>query len=213
LTGDDISNQGFPYMTCKRITIGYTPVLALRITYVGELGWELHMPMEHALYVYDALWEAGKSLGLSNVGYRCIESLRLEKGYRYWSGDISPEYTPFEAGLDFCVKLDKGEFIGREALLTQKGKGITRRLCCLTIHSGPLMPVGKEAILDGNKVIGIVTSGGYGHTIKKPIAYGYLPTNYSKPGTRLQIEVAAKRYEATVEKEPLYDPLNEKVKG
>jgi 4-methylaminobutanoate oxidase (formaldehyde-forming) len=169
--------------------------------------------MEHALYVYDALWEAGKSFGLANVGYRCIESLRLEKGYRYWSGDISPEYTPFEAALDFCVKLNKGEFIGRQALLNQKEKGIARRLCCLTIHTGPLMPVGKEAILDGDKVIGIVTSGGFGHTIKKPIAYGYLPTEYTKPGTRLQIEVAAKRYDATVEKEPLYDPENRKVKG
>ena len=213
LTKDDISNEGFPYMTCKQITIGYAPVLAIRITYVGELGWELHMPMEYALYVYDAIWEAGKSFGLVNAGYRCIESLRLEKGYRYWSGDISPEYTPYEAGLDFCVKLNKGEFIGREALLDQKEKGITRRLCCLTLQTGPLMPVGKEAILDGDKVVGIVTSGGFGHTIKKPIAYGYLPIDYSKPGTRLQIEVAAKRYEATVEKEPLYDPENKKVKG
>jgi 4-methylaminobutanoate oxidase (formaldehyde-forming) len=213
LTRDDISNQGFPYMTCKQITLGYTRVFALRITYVGELGWELHMPMEYALYVYDALREAGKSFGLENVGYRCIESLRLEKGYRYWSADISPEYTPFEAGLDFCVKLNKGEFIGRQGLLDRKEKGITRRLCCLTIHTGPLMPVGKEAILDGNKVIGIVTSGGFGHTIKKPIAYGYLPIDYAKPGTRLQIEVAAKRYDATVEKEPLYDPENSKVKS
>ncbi len=213
LTRDDISNHGFPYMTCKLITIGYAPVLALRITYVGELGWELHMPMEHALYVYNALWGEGKSFGLINAGYRCIDSLRLEKGYRYWSGDISPEYTPFEAGLDFCVKLNKGDFIGREALLVQKEKGITRRLCCVSIHTGPLMPVGKEAILDGDKVIGIVTSGGFGHTIKKPIAYGYLPIDYARPGTRLQIEVAAKRYEATVEKEPLYDPENAKVKS
>jgi 4-methylaminobutanoate oxidase (formaldehyde-forming) len=217
LTEDDISNEGFPYMTCKEITIGYAPVLALRITYVGELGWELHMPVEYALYVYDAIWEAGKSFGLTNVGYRCIESLRLEKGYRYWSGDISPEYTPFEAGLDFCVKLSKGDFIGRKALLAQKEKGITRRLCCLTIHTGPptipLMPIGKEAILDGDKVIGLVTSGGFGYTVKKPIAYGYLPIAYSEPGTRLQIEVAAKRYEAAVEKEPLYDQENLKVKS
>ena len=97
-------------------------------------------------------------------------------------------------------------------MLNQKHKGIARRLCCLTIQTGPLMPVGKEAILDGDKVIGIVTSGGFGHTIKKPIAYGYLPPDYAKPGTRLQIEVAAKRYDATVEKEPLYDPENKKVK-
>ena len=217
LTKDDISNEGFPYMICKQLTIGYAPVLTLRISYVGELGWELHMPLEYALHVYDRIWEAGKSLGLANVGYRCIESLRLEKGYRYWSGDISPEYTPFEAGLDFCVKLNKGDFIGRKALLAQKEKGITRRLCCLTIHTGPhaipLMPIGKEAILDGDQVIGLVTSGGFGHTIKKPIAYGYLPIQHSKRGTRLQIEVAAQRYEATVEKEPLYDPENLKVKS
>jgi 4-methylaminobutanoate oxidase (formaldehyde-forming) len=213
LTKDDVSNEGFPYMTCKPLTLGYAPVLALRITYVGELSWELHMPVEYALHVYDTIWEAGKSLGLANVGYRCIESLRLEKGYRYWSGDISPEYTPFEAGLDFCVKLDKGDFTGRKALLAQKEKGITRRLCCLTINAGPLMPIGKEAILDGDKVVGLVTSGGFGHTIKKPIAYGYLPIQYSEPGTRLQIEVAAKRCEATVEKEPLYDSENLKVKS
>jgi len=213
LTEDDLSNEGFPYMTFKEITIGNAPVLALRITYVGELGYELHIPMEYAAYVYDALWGAGKDIGLVNAGYRCIDSLRLEKGYRYWSGDISPEYTPLEAGLDFCVRLDKGDFIGRQALLTQKEKGITRKLCCLTIESDPLMPVGKEAILHGDSVIGLVTSGGFGHTIRKPIAYGYLPVNYSKPGTRLQIEVAASRYEATVEKEPLYDPEDIKVKG
>jgi len=213
LTKDDISNEGFPYMTCKEIILGNAPVLAIRITYVGELGWEFHTPMEYALHLYDALWAAGQSFGLINAGYRCIDSLRLEKGYRYWSGDISPEYTPFEAGLHFCVMLDKGDFIGRDALLAQKEKWISRRLCCLTIDSGPLMPVGKEAILDGEKVIGLVTSGGYGHTLKKPIAYGYLPVEYSKPGTRLQIEVAATRYEATVEKAPLYDPENKKVKG
>ncbi len=212
-TKDDTSNEGFPYMTCNQLFIGYAPVLALRITYVGELGWELHMPVEYALYVYDTLWEAGRSLGLANVGYRCIESLRLEKGYRYWSADISTETTPLEAGLDFTVKLDKGDFIGRNALLTQKENGSTRRLCCLTIHSGPLMPIGKEAILDGDKVIGLVTSGGFGYTMKKPIAYGYLPMDYAKPGTRLQIEVAAQRYEATVEKEPLYDPENLKIRS
>ena len=137
----------------------------------------------------------------------------LEKGYRYWSGDISTEHTPLEAGLDFCVKFNKGDFIGREALLDQKEKGIRRRLCCLTLDAGLLMPIGKEAILDGDNVIGLVTSGGFGYTVKKPIAYGYLPITYSKPGTRLEIEVAAKRYKATVEKEPLYDPKNERVKS
>ena len=200
-------------MTCQQIMIRYAPVLALRITYVGELGWELHMPTEYAGYVYDAIWEAGKPLGLVNAGYRCIDSLRLEKGYRYWSADLSPEQTPLEAGLGFCVKFDKGEFIGRAALLAQKEKGVEKRLSCLTIEGERLMPIGKEAILDGNDVVGIVTSGGYGHTIKKPIAYGYLPVRYATPGTPLEIEVAAKRYKATVEKEPLYDPRNDRVKS
>lgn len=216
VTKDTISNERFPYMTCKPLYIEYAPTLALRITYVGELGWELHMPVEYAPYVYDTLWRAGSPLGLNNVGYRCIESLRLEKGYRYWSADISTENTPFEAGLDISVKLDKGDFIGRNVLVTQKEKGIARRLCCLTIDSGdsgPLMPIGKEAILAGDHVIGLVTSGGFGYTIKKPIAYGYLPIGYAKPGTRLQIEVAAQRYEALVEKEPLYDPENVKVRS
>ena len=212
VTQDDVSREGFPYMTCKEIFIGYAPVLAIRITYVGELGWELHMSTEYAAYVYDLLREAGKTFGLAPVGYRAIDSLRLEKGYRYWSGDISPEYTPFEAGLDFCVKLNKGDFMGRSALVSQREKGITRRLCCLTIQSAPLMPVGKEAILDGDKGVGLVTTAGFGHTVKKPIAYGYLPEPYTKPGTRLQIVVAAERYEAQVEKEPLYDPENLKVK-
>jgi sarcosine dehydrogenase len=213
VTREDISSEGFPFMTCRHLMIGYAPALALRVTYVGELAWELHMPTEYALHVYDAVWEAGKLLGLVNAGYRCIDSLRLEKGYRYWSTDISTEQTPLEAGLDFCVKFDKGDFVGREALLRQKEKGISRCLCCLTIAADRLMPVGKEAIYDGGHVVGLVTSGGYGYTVKKPIAYGYLPNEYSQPGTQLEIEVAARRYRATVEKEPLYDPKNERVKG
>jgi sarcosine dehydrogenase len=213
VTGDDVSSRGFPYMTCKQIYIGCAPVLALRVSYVGELGWELHVPVEFALHVYGAIWEAGKASGLVNAGYRAIDSLRLEKGYRYWSSDISTEHTPYEAGLHFCVKLNKGDFIGRAALLDQKEKGIASRLCCMTIDAGPLMPVGKEAILDRDKVIGLVTSGGFGYTVGKPIAYGYLPASYVKPGTRLQIEVAAKRYGAVVEKEPLYDPKNLRARG
>jgi 4-methylaminobutanoate oxidase (formaldehyde-forming) len=213
VTKDDVSNLGFPYMSCREIFIGYAPVLAIRITYVGELGWEFHLPIDYAAAVYDLLWEAGKSYGLTNAGYRAIDSLRLEKGYRYWSGDISPEHTPFEAGLNFCVKLNKGDFNGRSSLMAQKEKGIPRRLCCLTIQSGPLMPVGKEAILEGEKVIGLVTTGGFGHTVKRPIAYGYLPLQYAKPGTRLKVEVAAQRHEAIVEKEPLYDPENLRVKS
>lgn len=212
VTPDDVSPEGFPYMSCRRIHVGYAPVLALRVSYVGELGWELHVPTEYALHVFDTIWEAGKPMGLVNVGYRAIDSLRLEKGYRYWSADLSTERTPLEAGLDFCVKFEKGEFLGREALLKQKAQGLSQRLCCMTLETDPLVPVGKEAILDGDRVIGLVTSGGFGYTIGRPIVYGYIPISYSEPGTRLQIEVAAQRYEATVREEPLYDPRNERLR-
>lgn len=212
VTRDDLSSKGFPHRSCRPIHVGYAPVLALRISYVGELGWELHVPTEYGLHVFDTIWEAGKPLGLANVGYRAIDSLRLEKGYRYWSTDLSTEHTPLEAGLDFCVQWHKGDFLGRRALLEQKARGITQRLCCITLESEPLLPVGKEAILDGEKVIGLVTSGGFGYTIGKTIVYGYLPIAYSEPGTKLQIEVAARRYEATVRKEPLYDPGHERLR-
>jgi 4-methylaminobutanoate oxidase (formaldehyde-forming) len=212
VTRDDVSPEGFPYMSCRPISVGWAPVLALRVSYVGELGWELHVPTEYALHVFDTIWEAGKPFGLVNVGYRAIDSLRLEKGYRYWSTDLSTEHTPLEAGLDFCVKWDKGDFLGRGALREQKAKGLSQRLCCMTLETEPLMPIGKEAILNGDRVIGLVTSGGFGYTIGKPIVYGYIPIAYSEPGTKLQIEVAARRYEATVQKEPLYDPRNERVR-
>jgi sarcosine dehydrogenase len=212
VTRDDVSPEGFPYMSCRPISVGWAPVLALRVSYVGELGWELHVPTEYALHVFDTIWEAGKPFGLVNVGYRAIDSLRLEKGYRYWSTDLSTEHTPLEAGLDFCVKWDKGDFLGRGALREQKAKGLSQRLCCMTLETEPLLPIGKEAILNGDRVIGLVTSGGFGYTIGKPIVYGYIPIAYSEPGTKLQIEVAARRYEATVQKEPLYDPRNERVR-
>lgn len=212
VTRDDVSPEGFPYMSCRPIYVGCAPVLALRVSYVGELGWELHVPTEYAFHVFDTIWEAGKPFNLVNVGYRAIDSLRLEKGYRYWSTDLSTEHTPLEAGLDFCVKWDKGDFLGHKALLEQKAKGLSERLCCMTLETEPLMPVGKEAILDRDRVIGLVTSGGFGYTIGKPIVYGYIPIAYSEPGTKLQIEVAARRYEATVQKEPLYDPRNERVR-
>ena len=129
VTTDDVSNEGFPYMTAKRITVGDVPVLASRVTYVGELGWEFYCPMEYGLRLWDTLWEAGQPEGMVAAGYKAIDSLRLEKGYRYWSGEISPDYTPFEAGLGFAVKLDKGDFIGREALVKQKEAELQNRNC------------------------------------------------------------------------------------
>ncbi len=210
---NDFSNAAFPYLTAQQVTIGDIPVLALRVTYVGEPGWELYAPMEYGLKLWDTLWEAGQPLGMLAGGYRAIESLRLEKGYRYWSADIHSEYNPYEAGLGFAVKLNKGDFRGKAALERIKAQGVTRKLCCLVLDDPRAVALGGEPLLspEGN-VLGRVTSGGYGYTIRQSIAYGYLPVAFAAPGTRVSVQLFGEQYEATVMKEPLYDPKNEKVK-
>jgi len=209
---NDFSNEAFPYLTAQYVTIGDIPVLALRVTYVGELGWEIYAPMEYGLKLWDTLWAAGQSLGIVAAGYRAIESLRLEKGYRYWSADIHSEYNPYEAGLGFAVKLKKGNFLGREAVERIKAEGITRKLCCLVVDDPRAVALGGEPLLDGERVLGRVTSGGYGYTVRQSIAYGYLPVEYATPGTQIEVQLFGVRYGATVMKEPLYDPKNEKIK-
>lgn len=218
VTQADLSNSAFPYMTSRRLAIGNVPVLAMRVTYVGEFGWELYAPMEYGVELWDTLWEAGERFGMVAAGYRAIESLRLEKGYRYWSADISPEYSPYEAGLGFCVKLEKGDFIGKKALLTQKEKGLSQRLCCIVLDDvadlGAQSPIcfGGEPILHEGITVGRVTSGGYGYTVGKSIAYGYLPMGLSIIGTHLEIEIFGERLHARVVAEPLYDPKGVKIK-
>lgn len=213
VTSDDLSNQGFPYMTAKQITVGDVPVNASRVTYVGELGWELYCPMEYGLRLWDTLWEAGQPEGMVAAGYKAIESLRLEKGYRYWSGEITPDYTPFEAGLGFAVNLRKNDFIGREALLKQKESGLKQRLCCLTISDSRTIALGKEPIRSGDEIIGWVASGGYGYSIANSIAYAYLPMEYTKAGTELKVEFFGTQVAAAVTRSPLWDPKGERIKA
>ncbi len=210
---NDFSNEAFPYLTAQQVTIGDIPALALRVTYVGELGWEIYAPMEYGLKLWDTLWEAGQPLGIVAAGYRAIEALRLEKGYRYWSSDIHSEYNPYEAGLGFAVKLNKGDFIGRAALESIKAQGVTRKLCCLTLDDPRAVALGGEPLLDGERVLGRVTSGGYGYTVRQSIAYGYLPVQYATPGTQIEVPLFGARYLATIMKEPLFDPKNEKIKA
>jgi glycine cleavage system aminomethyltransferase T/glycine/D-amino acid oxidase-like deaminating enzyme len=212
VSDNDLSNAAFPYLTAQQITLGDIPVLALRVTYVGELGWELYAPMEYGLKLWDTLWQAGQGFGVAAAGYAAIESLRLEKGYRYWSSDIHSEYNPYEAGLGFAVKLKKGEFLGKAALERVKAEGVTRKLCCLIVDEPDAVAVGGEPLLDGERVLGRVTSGGYGYTVRQSIAYGYLPIDYAAPGTRVTLQLFGERYGAVVTKEPLYDPKNEKIK-
>lgn len=208
----DLSNEGFPYLTARDLWIGEVPVLALRVTYVGELGWELYASTEFGLALWHTLWDAGESCGVLAAGYRAIDSLRLEKGYRYWSADIHGEYTPYEAGLGFAVRLDKGDFIGRDALLRSKERGLDRRLCCLVLGDPTAVASGGEPLMDGATAVGRITSGGYGYTVRCSIAYGYLPMEYARPGTRLDVLWFGERIPVEVVREPLYDPKNLRIK-
>jgi len=215
VTRADVSNQAFPYMTDQRIEVGEVPVLASRVTYVGELGWEFYCPIEYGLRLWDTLWEAGQAEGMVAGGYRAIDSLRLEKGYRYWSGEISPDYTPYEAGLGFAVKLDKGDFIGREALAKQKQEGLKRKLCCLTLADSRLIALGKEPIRlkGGTEIISWVASGGYGYSVCASIVYAYLPVEFSQLGVELEIEFFGEWIGAVVVRAPLWDPRGERIKA
>src|SRR6185437_13848369 len=176
LSTDDLSNESFPFMTARAITIGRVPVYALRVTYVGELGWELYAHAEFGPALWDTLLEAGRPHGLTPAGYRAIDALRLEKGYRVWSTDITPDETPYEAGLGFAVALDKeAEFIGRDALVRARSAGPRKRLRCLVLDDPRSVCLGNEPVRIGGEIVGRVTSGGYGFAVEKSIAYAYLP--------------------------------------
>jgi dimethylglycine dehydrogenase len=187
------------------------PVRALRVSYVGELGFELHHPMEYQRYLYDLLMEAGREYGIIDFGYRALDSMRLEKAYRLWGADMSADYTPLEAGMGRFVDFEKGDFIGRDALLRQRERGVERALACLVIDAADADPHAYEPILAGRETIGYVASGGYGHTVEKTIALAYLPTEHLEPGTELAVEILGERRPARVVEQPLYDPENERL--
>jgi len=146
------------------------------------------------------------------AGYKAIDTLRLEKGYRYWAADVNPDYTPYETGMGFAVKLDKGEFLGRAALVQQKKEGIRRKLCCMSVSDPKAIALGNEPIYLDGKVVGWVTSGGYGYSVEKSIAYGYLPIEIAVPGAQLEAEFFGERLGLTVEREPLWDPKGERIR-
>ncbi len=212
LSEDDLSNAGFGYLTARRIFVGGVPVIAVRISYAGELGWEIYAPPEYGLRLWDVLWAAGEKHGVAAVGGGAFDSLRLEKGYRLWGAEIHTEYNPYEAGLGFAVILEKGEFMGREALRAIKAAGVKRRLCCLTLADPSVALMGKEPIFDGERVLGYVTSANCGYSVGKSIAYGYLPLTHAVAGTAVEVYYFGERHAAHVTKEPLYDPANEKLK-
>ena len=210
---DDVTYAGFPYMTAKPIAIAEVPSLALRISYVGELGWEIYAAVEQGLRLWDILWEAGQPLGVIAAGGGAFDSLRLEKGYRLWGNDIHTEFNPFEAGTGFAVRRRKGDFIGRDALRGFRARGLTRRLCCMTLDDPDVVVMGKEPIMDGKRVLGYVTSADYGHSIGCGIAYGYLPMSHTEPGTSVDVLYFGERLKATVAQDPLFDPQGRKMKA
>ncbi len=218
VTRDDVSNDGFRFGTIRTIGIAGCPVQALRVTYVGELGWELHLPVEYAEAVYAALMQAGRDHGLKNAGYRSLEALRLEKGYRAWGSDIGPDHTPFEAGLGWAVKLGKNiDFKGRAAAQAQKSGGVKKMLACFTVDPDVVL-LGRETIYRNGQRVGWLTSGGYGYTVGKSIGLGYVrnpdgvDADYVMSGD-YELEVATERVRAQLHMKPLYDPKMLKVRG
>ena len=215
ITSDDVSNAAHPYLTTRPIIINGAKVYAQRVSYAGELGWELYIPNHRATMVWDMLVEAGNEFGLEVGGYKVLDSLRLEKGYRYFTADITPMETPYEGGLGFCVHLDKGDFIGREALVKQKAEGIKRKLCTLVLTDGDdfTQIYGGEAVYHEDKVLSRIRSGGYGFTLKKNILYAYLPTELAKQGNRFMIDLIEGRREAEVTASVLLDPKGERARA
>ena len=213
LTPDDVSNSAFPYMTAREISIGAVPVLALRVTYVGELGWELYPPTEYGAALWNSLWDSGREHGLVAAGYRAIDALRLEKGYRVWSSDITPEETPYEAGLGFAVALEKGDFIGHDALVAAKAAGPRKRLRCLLLDDPRSVALGNEPLRVEGRIVGRVTTGGYGFAVDRSIAYGYLPPEQAVIGTRGEVDVFGRWVGFEVTREPLWDPAGERIRS
>ena len=217
-TEDDVSHTAFPFSTVKKIKIAEKDLLALRITYVGELGWELHMPRAAAANVYEALVTAGKEFNIIDAGYRAIESLRLEKGYRAWGSDLTPDHTPKQAGLGWAVKLASDiSFKGREALEMEASKPLSKLLTCFTVNDPDVVLLGRETIYRDDERVGYLCSGGWGYTVRKNVGYGYVRNTdgvdrtYLKSGD-YELEIAGKRVNCQLQLETLYDPKMEKIK-
>ncbi len=213
ITHDDVSNNAIPYMIAAFIDIRGIRALAQRVSYVGELGWEFYVSPQRAVQIWDALMDAGKEFGIEVGGYKVLDSLRIEKGYKYFSADITPLEDPYAAGLGFCVKLDQGDFIGREALQKIKDEGRSQKLCTLTLEGEDYQPIyGGEAIYFDGQVISRLRSGGYGFSVNRNIAFAYLPLDIAKIGTSLTVELFDSHIVAQVSPDVSVDPKGERLR-
>jgi 4-methylaminobutanoate oxidase (formaldehyde-forming) len=210
LTTADLSTDALPYMRARDVDVGPVPCLALRVTYVGELGWELYCQMEFGLRLWDTIWDAGRDHGLVAGGYKAIDSCRLEKGYRVWGADVTPDDTPYEAGLGFAVKLDKGDFLGREALVRATPE---RTLACLVLDEPRAVALGSEPVRIDGQTVGRVTSGGYGYTVERSIAYAYVPVDYAELGRLVEVEIFGEWVRGELADDPLYDPAGASIRS
>lgn len=213
LTDAEWSSARFPWLSWREVRVGTSPARALRVNFVGELGWELHHELSEQSAIYERILEAGAGLGVADCGMRAVlNSLRLEKGYLL-AADLSGQETPFQAGLDGFVKFDKGDFIGRGALEAQLHRGVRTRLVTLVVEAGDADACGEECIWNGDAVVGRVTSGGWGHRVGRSLALGYVAARWSRPGTRIAVEILDERRPATVVATPCYDPENRRLRA
>jgi glycine cleavage system aminomethyltransferase T/glycine/D-amino acid oxidase-like deaminating enzyme len=213
LSPNDLSNEAFGFFKARRIYVGEVPVVALRVSYVGELGWELYASADMGLRLWDLLYRAGRPLGVIAAGRGAFSGLRLEKGYRSWGADVTAEHDPYEAGLGFAVKPDKGDFVGKEALLRRREEGQRRKLSCLLLDDPKVVVMGSEPVYSDGAPVGYVTSAGYGYSIGQSIAYAWLPPGLSEKGAKVEIAYFGERHPATVAEEPLLDPAMKRMRG
>jgi dimethylglycine dehydrogenase len=216
LTDTPLDNTAFPWLTGQVVEIGMaTDVYLLRVNFVGSLGWELHFPIEYAHHLFEALFAAGAEFGIGMAGMRAMESLRMEKSYRMWGSDLTRDYTPYEAGLDRFVRLNKGDFIGKAALEAQLAAGVPHRFVTLEVHGvTDADPLGNEPLFDASgRMVGRATAGCYGHVLGKSLAIGYVKPEHAAIGTALEIEILGERKQATVVVESPYDPANNDLRA
>jgi dimethylglycine dehydrogenase len=211
-----LDNAAFPWLTGRVCEVGLaTEVYLLRVNFVGALGWELHFPIEYAHHLFDAIFAAGAEFGIGMSGMRAMESLRIEKSYRMWGSDLTPDYTPYEAGLDRFVRLNKGDFIGKGALEAQLARGVSHRFVTFEVHDvADADPLGNEPLFDAKgSIVGRATAGYYGHALQKSLGLGYIRPEYAAPGSKIQIEILGKRHQATVLIDSPYDPDNKDLRA
>ncbi len=213
ITTANLSNNHFRWLTGQEIEVAGVPLRALRVNYVGELGWELHTPPAQLETLYDAVWAAGEEFGIADVGAYAVNSLRMEKAYRGWGTDMTNEMTMVETSMERFVKFDKGDFIGREALLRRKEEGVTTKLVYLEVAAEDADVYGGEPVFHGDQVIGVTTSGAYGHAVGKSLAFAYVNPEFAAPDSTFDIEILSQHCRAKVLVEPAYDPKNGRLRA